>query len=104
MSLPLQGRAIIRDINPSVRALTRLIPLETKHTHLLTYNYVLRGKVEEGMLNNTKHKTKVKFCYLCLYVYKKFTSKTDRTSCLDFILPFVISQFTTYLHFHLSPG
>ena len=38
MSLPLQGRAIIRGINPSARSLTRLIPLETKHTHLLTYN------------------------------------------------------------------
>ena len=38
MSLPLRGRAIIRGINPSARALTRLIPLETKHTHLLTYN------------------------------------------------------------------
>ena len=38
MSLPLRGRAIIRDINPSACALTRLIPLETKHTHLLTYN------------------------------------------------------------------
>ena len=38
MSFPLRGRAIIRSINPSGRALTRLIPLETKHTHLLTYN------------------------------------------------------------------
>ena len=39
MSLPLRGRAIIRGINPSARAVTRLISLETKHTHLLTYNY-----------------------------------------------------------------
>ena len=38
MSLPLRGRASNRGINPSARALTRLIPLETKHTHLLTYN------------------------------------------------------------------
>ena len=38
MSLPLRGRAIIRGINPSARALTGLISLETKHTHLLTYN------------------------------------------------------------------
>ena len=41
MSLPLRDRAIIRGINPSERALARLIPLETKHTHLLTYNYLL---------------------------------------------------------------
>ena len=39
MTLPLRGRAIIRGIDPSARALTRLIPLETKHTHLLTYNH-----------------------------------------------------------------
>ena len=38
MSLPYRGRAIIRGINPSARALTHLIPLKTKHTHLLTYN------------------------------------------------------------------
>ena len=35
---PYRGRAISRGINPSTRALTRLIPLKTKHTHLLTYN------------------------------------------------------------------
>ena len=43
MSLPLRSRAIIRGINPSARALTRLIPLETKHTHLLTYKYSTPG-------------------------------------------------------------
>ena len=37
MSLSLRGRAIIHGINPSMRALTCLIPLETKHAHLLTY-------------------------------------------------------------------
>ena len=39
---PYRGRDIIRGINPSARALTCLIPLKTKHTHLLTYNNFLR--------------------------------------------------------------
>ena len=33
MSLPLRGRAIIHGINPSARALTGLISLETKRIH-----------------------------------------------------------------------
>ena len=39
MSLSLRGRAIIRGINPSARALTRLIPLEKRLAYLLTYKY-----------------------------------------------------------------
>ena len=67
MSLSLRSRAISGAIiNPSARALTRLIHLETKRTHLLTYNLKVVLAVAKIVLTcweNSKNK------YLCFDSY-----------------------------------